>query len=109
MGRPVVTLGWEGGSPGHSGSVVIRASRRGFIVDDEVDSYVPFGTLDEALALNTFHLGDTPGPVLICSPEVAGSAALMAAALDLAGSSGGEVCINGVRHVRTAEGELRRR
>ena len=109
MAKPVVTLAWGGSSPAHSGAVVIRASRRGFIVDDEVDSYGPFATLADALALDTFHFGGTPGPVLTCTPEIAASAALRAAALDLAGDPGGTVRVNGVRHVRTVEGELRRR
>lgn len=109
MGKAVVTLTWDGNGSAHSGEVVIRASRRGFIVDDEVDTYGPFATLDEALALDTFHFGGTPGPVLTCSPETARSSALRAAALDLAGGTGGTVRVNGVWHVRTAEGKLRRR
>lgn len=109
MGKSIVTLAWNGNGAAHSGAVVIRASRRGFIVDDEVETYGLFETLDEALALDTFHFGGTPVPVLTCSPKIAASAALMAAALNLAGGPGGEVWINGVCYVRTAEGKLRRR
>lgn len=106
MGKPVVTLTWNGNGPAHSGSAMIRASRSGFFVDDEADTYGPFETLEEALALDTFHFGGTPWPELTCSPEIAASAALKTAALDLAGAPGGEVWINGARHFRTTEGDL---
>lgn len=103
-GKAVVTLAWDGGGSAHSGSVVIRASRAGFLVEDEADTYGPFATLDEALALDAFHFASTPGPVLTCSPGIVASAALRVAALDLAGAPDGTVRINGVEHVRTADG-----
>lgn len=86
---------------------MIRASRAGYLVEDEVDTYGPFTTLGEALAHDAFHFGGTPGPALTCSPEIAASAALRTAALDLAGGPGGAVWINGARWLRGAEGELR--
>lgn len=35
MGKPVVTLTWNGNGPAHSGAATIRPSRPGFLVDDE--------------------------------------------------------------------------
>ncbi len=41
MGKAVVTLSWGGDGPAHNGAVVIRASRRGFVIDDDVETYGP--------------------------------------------------------------------
>jgi hypothetical protein len=104
LGDPVVRLTWAGDSAAHSGVVTIYAASVGFLVDTDEDTYGPFDTLGDVLALDTFHFGGTPGPALTCSPEIAASPPLRAAALDLAGGPGGTVRINGVEHVRIANG-----
>ena len=109
LGMAVVRLTWAGGSAAPSGFAPIYARPAGFLVDTDEETCGPFDTLDDALASDTFHFGDTPGPALTCSPEIAASSALHAAAIDLAGGPGGTVRINGVEHVRTAAGLTRLR
>lgn len=106
-GEAVVRLTWAGDSAAHCGTATIYATPVGFLVDTDEDTYGPFGTLPDALAADTFHFFDTPGPALTCSPEVAVLPSLRAAALDLAGRKGGTVRINGVEHLRTADGLTR--
>lgn len=108
LGELILRLAWAGGSPAHCGSAAIYAQPAGFLVDTDEETYGPFDTLNDALAVDTFHFGGTPGPALTCSPETAALPALRAAALDLAGCLGGTVHINGVEHVRTADGLTRR-
>lgn len=108
LGEAVVRLTWAGDSAAHIGSATIYAQPTGFLVGTDEETYGPFSTLADALAVDTFHFGDTPGPALTCSPETAALPVLRTAALDLAGYFGGTVHINGVEHVRTADGLTRR-
>ena len=107
LGEAVVRLTWAGNSAAHSGSATIYARPTGFLVDTDEETQGPFDTLDDALAVDTFHFGGTPGPALTCSPKIAASPPLRAAALNLAGGPGGTVRINGVEHLRTAYGLAR--
>lgn len=107
QGDPVFCLTWAGDSAAHTGSATIYAQSTGYLVDTDENTSGPFDTLAGALAVDTFHFCGTPGPALICSAEIAASPALYAAALDLAGGEGGTVRINGVDHLRTADGLTR--
>jgi hypothetical protein len=108
LGDPVVRLTWASDSAAHTGSATIYAQSAGYLVDTDEDTSGPFDTLAGALAVDTFHFDGTPGPALTCSPEIAASPPLRAAALDLAGGPGGTVRINGVEHIRSARGLTRR-
>lgn len=108
LGEAVVCLSWAGNSAAHSGSATIYAQPTGFLVDTDEETYGPFEALNDALAVDAFHFGGTPGPALTCSPEIAASPALRAAAFDLASGESGTVRVNGVEHVRTTNGLARR-
>ena len=104
MTRNVLILEWDGNGPAHSGQSSIRRTRKGYVVDDEVEEYGPFQTVEEALAEGTFHYGGTPQPHLRCSAVLASTEHLRAAAFDLAGELGGEVRINGALFRRVESG-----
>ena len=108
LGDPVVRLTWAGDSAAHTGSATIYAQPGGYLVDIDEETYGPFDTLAGALAVDTFHFSDTPGPALTCPTGIAASPALLAAAFDLAGDTGGTVRINGIVHIRSADGLTRR-
>lgn len=107
LGEAMVCLSWAGDSAAHTGWATIYAQPDGFLVDTDEETCGPFDTLAGALADSTFHFEYTPEPALTCSPEVAALPSLRAAAFALAGREGGTVRINGVEHLRTADGLAR--
>ena len=107
MSNVILTLDWDGGGPAHSGQCSIRRTRKGFVVDDEVEPQGPLTSLEEALAFDSFHFGGTPSPHLRCSAALAASEPVVKAAFDLAGEVGGEVRINGTRFRRVGAGLIK--
>ncbi len=104
MGNTVLTLEWDGNGPAHSGQCTMRRTRKGFVVEDEVNLYGPFATIEAALAHGNFHFGGTPNPHLRCSAALGRLEPLRRAAFDLAAEPGGEVWINYVRFRRVDDG-----
>jgi hypothetical protein len=100
----VLALEWDGGGPANSGEVTIRRTRKGFLVDDDVETRGPFNSVDDALACDSFHFSGTPAPHLRCLPSFAASPSVLQAGFDLAGEVGGTVRINGVLYQRTDDG-----
>ena len=100
-GPAVLTLGWDGEGPGHSG--IKTVSRWGpfyIFASSDHDPHGPFRTADEALELECFYVESVPGGSLWFDPEHVEQETVFRIGRAMCGEDGGTVTINDVVYVR---------
>ncbi len=92
-GNDVLTLAWDGNFPGGSGANYIQEwNGLYFFSSSDHEEEGPFESLDEALALEYFHLPSTPQPEL--DSPILSLERLLEIARDLVGSEGDQILVN---------------
>ena len=105
-GDGVLSLGWDGDGPGHSGIKSV-ATWEGlyFFTSSDHDDHGPYKDIDDVLELEYFDQDGVPnGSLYFTSPPVPKDRGEMIA-YAMCGEDGGQVDLNGVMHERR-DGEL---